>query len=320
MLGGLRQAFFIALLSMIVGGIADVASAEDEPSAEDRRAAAEAYDRGSAAYLAEDWVRAAEFFELAHRLAPAAPALIQAVRSHDRAGDTLRAATLALRLAHLYGDDDAARETADAVLEAAWPRFVRVDVRCDECTVELDGTLLEHPSFFVEPSAEHTVAAHFSTGDVSEVVQGEAGERRELAFEAPPPSASGGGDTTGNGSGHGSASSGSGGGLPPFVLVAAAVLTAGAGGLLLWSGLDTLGGVDAYEADPTPARLAEGQDKELRTNILIGVTGGLGLATLVLALFTDFGGGESESQGESATTVSFAPLPGGALGAVGGRF
>jgi hypothetical protein len=108
-----------------------------------------------------------------------------------------------------------------------------------------------------------------------------------------------------------------GGGLPSFVFIAAAVLTAGAGAALIWSGVDTLSGVDEYERLRTPELLAEGQSKETRTNVLIGVTGALAIATVVLAIFTDWGGGDEDDHSVGA---ALAPLPGGAAAFVEGRF
>jgi hypothetical protein len=328
-----------------------------EPSAQQRAAAAEAYDRGTAAYLARDYQSAARWFETAHRMAPAAPALTQAVRAHDRAGDALRAATLALRLQQQYPGDRQAARVANELVTGGQRRFVRVEVRCEGCTIDLDGVLQEWPSFFIEPGREHTVIAHFETGDVQQTVSGSAGERRELRFEAPPrveepldggatgPSgwpaqafrrrggtggtATAGGGATGDGSigrtGDGGASGASGGavrdaprdggGLPPAVFLASAGATVVAGGLLLWSGLDTLAGVDDYEAMPTQEGLDAGRAKELRTNVLIGVTAALGATTLVLLLLTDWGGDDGPS-----VRAAVAPVDGGAVGVVGGRF
>jgi hypothetical protein len=295
-------------------------------SAEERRAAGRAYNRGSTAYLAENWSEAARWFETAHRLAPAAPALIQAVRAHRLADHHLRAATLSIRLLALYPDDESATSTAEEVLGDEAQRFLRVDVVCDGCTVELDGTLLEHPSFFVTPDEPHTITATFETGPVSERIHGEAGQRRELTFDAPPPAGSGeiaplqtpdeGTEGPQPVETSPPEDDESDGGLSPIFFISAAVLTAGAGGLLVWSGLDALAGVDDYEADPTPARLAEGQNKELRTNILIGITAGLGVVTTALLFFTDWGGDEEEE----SVDVSFAPLDGGGAAILGGRF
>ena len=75
-----------------------------------------------------------------------------------------------------------------------------------------------------------------------------------------------------------------------------------AGGVTVWSGIDT-------KNNPGPERVKnecaagdtdcplykEGRSKQLRTNILIGVTGGLALATgLVGALAVDWGGGSKD--------------------------
>jgi outer membrane protein assembly factor BamD (BamD/ComL family) len=69
----------IAVL-VAAASLAAVPSARAQ-DARQRQAAAEAYDQGTAAYLAGDYEKAAEWFETANRLAPAAPALIQAARS-----------------------------------------------------------------------------------------------------------------------------------------------------------------------------------------------------------------------------------------------
>lgn len=301
--------------------------AQDGPSAEDRQAAADAFDRGTRAYLARDYGTAAGWFETAYRMAPAAAALLQAVRAHERAGNVVRAATLSLRLQALYPGDRAGARQAEQTLRHA-AELVRVEVACaGECTLELDGALTDHPTFFVAPGTEHRVRATFETGPVEATVTGAAGETRRLPFEAPPPP-----EPTITPPDPepvrvpdaepvvtpGQAAQG-GGGLSPAVMVTGLALTAVAGGVLVWSGVDTLDGVPAYQADPTPERLADGQGRETRTNVLIGVTAGLAAVTLVLAIFTDWGGSSSgEAQAEVSAVV--VPLDGGAMGAVGGRF
>jgi hypothetical protein len=112
------------------------------------------------------------------------------------------------------------------------------------------------------------------------------------------------------------------GGIPPAVFVTSLVLTAGAGGVLVWSGLDTNAGVPAYmsaaaRGDLPVAQqlLTEGQGKELRTNILIGVTAGLGAVTVATAVATRWGGPRVERP--VAVVPVVGPLPGLA---VWGRF
>lgn len=286
-------------------------------SARDRRAAGEAYDRGTAAYLAEDFADAARWFETAYRLAPASAALIQAVRSYERAGDALRVATLGLRLQALYPDDRAAQRAAQRALRDA-ERFVRVDVECEGCAVQLDGAVMEHPSFFVEPGGEHVVEAAFETGTQRETVQGAAGDRRSLQFEAPPPPPEPVAEATvapDDPEASPQPAPSGGGGVPIWVTVSALVATAAVGGVLIWSGVDALDGVPAYEMNPTPEGLADGQFRETRTNWLIGGTSVLAATTLLLAIFTDWGG--APAQGVHA---SFGIQPDGAMGALRGRF
>jgi len=312
----------------------------DAQSAGERRAAGNAYNRASAAYLAEDWTGAARWFETAHRLAPNPAALTQAVRAHKLAGNDLRAATLSLRILASYEDDEQAATTARQILTGSRGRFVRVDVTCEECTVELDGTVQEHPSFFVTPGEAHQVTASFSTGPVTQSVRGPRGARRELSFEAPEeaePVVSDEVDDPAEVDDEAAAAAaaaaaaqqddpnthrqqptqdaGDSSGLSPIWFIGSAVLTAGAGAFLVWSAVDALDGVEAYEADPTPQRLADGQNRELRTNIMIGVTAGLGALTVALLVFTDWSGGDEESM-----EYGLAPLPGGAAASLRGHF
>lgn len=300
---------------------------EQGVSARDRQSAAQAYDRGTAAYLAEDFQTAAQWFETAHRLAPAAAALIQAVRSYERAGNTLRAATLGLRLQALYPNERAARRTADRALRHA-DRFVRVDVECENCTIQLDGAVMEHHAFFVEPGAEHVVEASFETGTQRETVRGAAGEQRTLRFEAPPAPVAPEPDEIATRDGEqapqddavaaaGETAAGS-GPVPLWMTIGAMAATAIVGGLLIWSGIDTLDGVPAYEANPTPEALADGQSREARTNWLIAGTSVLAATSLVLALFTDWGGAPSSSTGE--LQGSFGVHHDGAMASLRGRF
>jgi hypothetical protein len=71
-----------------------------------------------------------------------------------------------------------------------------------------------------------------------------------------------------------------------WTFIGAAAATAVAGGLALWSGLDTLSARDRYVDEPTESRYHDGVSREKRTNWLIGGTAVLGAATLALGLFT----------------------------------
>ncbi len=272
-----------------------------------RQAAARAYDQGTAAFLAEDFAGAARWFETADRLAPAAPAIRQAIRSHRRAGNDPRAATLALKLLDTYPNDEASAQTAREVLGELAQRYFRVDVECEGCAITLDGTVAIHRSFFLEPDTEHEVVASFETGEVSRTVSGSAARRQRLALRAPPPIVSElpadpeetqetravTGPTTVAPSPTPQTSRGT----PRALFFTALALTVAAGGFTIWSGIDVLNQNEVYEdtanmGNLTLARelLDQGQSAELRTNIAIGATGAFAIATFVLAFTTDWGG------------------------------
>jgi hypothetical protein len=76
-------------------------------------------------------------------------------------------------------------------------------------------------------------------------------------------------------------------GLSPLFFYAGLGLTAVVGGFAIASGVDTADRHSAFEQHCTPscATLAsQGQSAQTRTNVLLGVTAGLGVATLVTAL------------------------------------
>lgn len=317
-----RLASLVLLAALVVPL---TALAQDEPSAADRAAAGQAYDRGTAAYLAHDYARAAELFETACRLAPSAPALIQAIRSHEHAGNHLRAGSLALRLEARYGSDRQAGRQAHTTLQTASRDFLRVDVTCDaSCTVELDGTVEDFTSFFVDPASAHTVVAAFDTGSApAQTTSGAAGETQALSFARPPPppvvtttvatttTTTETATTTDAPPPPPPPPSSS--GLHPAVALTMMGLTLASAGVLAWSAVDMYDGVPAYNANPTQAAYDDGHAREIRTDVMWGVTGALAATSILLAIFSDwsFGAGSSASERQTAA-VSFFAAPTGA--------
>lgn len=285
------------------------AASAREPSAADRQAAGQAYDRASAAYLNREYARAGNLFEMAYRLAPASAALVQAVRSYERAGDSLRAGTLALRLQAFYGSERRSVSQAEETIAAVRGSLVRVDVTCNgSCALELDGVLEEHTSFFASPGEAHVVRATFETGVVEREVRGAPGETRALSLEAPPrvavsaPEAPSEEPAAGSSGGGGAPSSDAepSAGISPIAFFVVGGLAVISGAVLVWSGIDTLDGVPIYEAYPTEANLRVGQLRELRTNVLIGITGAFAITAAVLAAFTDWSfGGDGAASSDS---------------------
>jgi len=291
----------------------------EQASVEDRAKAAEAYDEGTAAYLAQDYDLAAHWFERAYRLVPTSAALLQAVRAYHKAGESIRAANLALELRNSYPNDERARAASDAVIESVKAENVLVDVRCDEqCTIEVDGTVLRHPVFFTTPDVEHSIKAAFASGETSTFVKGSPGDSEDLTLRAPVPPP------------------------PPPIPRSAFFSSLGAtvalGAVTVWSGIDANKGVSAYESaarsasspgindgdSPTPAEqaqalLEDGQSAERRTNILIGVTAAMAATTAVLGVFTNWKG-ESRERASKRVEPSIGVTKRGGAVALKGRF
>jgi hypothetical protein len=288
----------VAMAACLV--VPDASAAQSAVSVHDREKAADAYDQGTAAYLSGDYEDAAHWFERAYRFAPTSAALLQAVRAHSKSENVVRAANLALELRDEYPNDARAREVAVDVIAKATTENVLVRTECNsECAIELDGALVRGTAFFVTPNVDHVVKAAFDEGETSSQLRGRAGEEMSLSLAAPlpPPPPP----------------------VPRWAFYSSLGATLVLGAVSVWSGVDANRGVDAYESaartasspginasgSPTPADQAqslyqEGQRKERRTNILIGVTAGMAVATAVLGVFTDW-------KGESRTARRVEP-------------
>ncbi len=308
----------LGLLSSAVATADAPSSRAGEVSVRARAEAAEAYDQATSAYLSGRYELAAHWFERAYRLVPTSTALLQAVRAHQKAGNSLRAANLSLQLRDNYPADQRGTKAANAVIEAMLPLNVLVTARCEEeCTLELDGALLQHSTFFTTPDVEHSLKAAFDDGETSTYVQGGAGETKELmlAAPAPPPPPP----------------------VPRWGFFSSLGATVAMGAVTVWSGIDANKGVGAYESaartanspginngsSPTPAELAEslleeGRKKERRTNILIGVTAAMAATTAVLGVFTNWKGESREAAKRVEPAVGFSNK--GGLLTLKGRF
>ena len=339
----------VAAVAVLLASLTTFAVDVSAQNARERQAAAEAYDRGTTAYVDQAYDEAANWFETANRMAPAAPALMQAIRAHEKSENYARAATLALELQNTYRDDSSAAEFSNEVLSKHAVGLVKVEVSCDEdCKLDVDGKLEEYLSFFVTPEDDHTVTATFVTGSKALKVQGVAGETKTLAITAPPPppvrpvsvlpSASSSDRDQGTRT------------LPPLVTWIGLGLTVALGAATITSGVYALNGVPAYKnavsaAEPCltmpPASrdqgcvskidaannlLDDGKSREMRTNILIGATAVAAVGTGVIAfLFTDWSGSGEKAQNQASRSVGLPrvelyALPGGAATVLKGRF
>ena len=316
------------------------------PSPEQIQAAAEAFDRGRDAYKAGRFPEAAEQFERADANAPSATALELAIKSRDKAGDLDRAATLALLAVELYASEVQSEETglgkiAPPLLERARKELYELDVQCSEPCQLVDGKKLVHGepvsqrAIFLS-AGEHDLVAGWSEGRTqAKSVTASAGASGEVAFEAPPVPA-GEPQTTPDAEAQKPAEAPvdegpkKPGGWSPTVFFVGAGLTVASAGVTIWSGIDTKNNPgpervknECAAGDTNCSLYKEGRSKQLRTNILIGVTGALAVGTgLIGAIAIDWGGksGDASARVPSRKIIPMAGWAHGPKVGVRGTF
>ena len=316
----MRAALSISVLALVLSaGVS--ASAQDgaaEPTPAQVRAAAEAFDKGREAYKAEEYVEAAEQFEKADASAPSSAALELAIRARDKAGELDRAATLLALALKRDPNDDNLLKLVPEIQKRASEKLFELNASCDQpCDLTVGGKIVHgapstQRTLYVAPGALTVRAGWSDNRNDSKQIQAEAGARGEVSFTAPATAAGSSmakepdepvatdptttADPTKD-QGPVKASSG----LPPALFFVGAGLTLVAGGVTIWSGIDTVSnpGADAVkkgcvgQGESCPL-YQEGLSKQTRTNVLIGVTAGLGAVTILVgALATDWSGGKS---------------------------
>ena len=325
----MKGLFSVAAFALVLNsaGFARAAEEASEPTPAQVRTAAEAFDRGREAYKTEDYVEAAEQFESADANAPSAAALELAIRARDKAGQLDRAATLAALALARHPDDPNIQKIAPSIIERAKAELFELTLKCDEaCDVTVAGKIVpgrrstDRTVFLI--SGTYTVRAGWS-GDrsASKSVEARKAESGTLEFRAPavavaPPVVAA--PVVTEPAKPPEEDSHAKGKLPQAAFFVGAGLTAVLGGVTLWSGIDT-------QNNPGPDRVRdacnagspdcqslydEGLGKQHRTNALLGVTAGLGVATAVVGIFfTDWGG--SKKSAPSAEEAQKAHRPKG---------
>jgi hypothetical protein len=319
------------MYASITAGILGALAATSLPSValaqlhgQERVEAAEAaYDEGVHLYGEGDYTEAGRAFERADALLPARAAMENAIRAYREGGDDRRAATVASALV----ERDASARRQARFVPAVAERSFKLIISCDApCSLSVDGEETRYRTFFFAPNEPHFFRASFDTGVRETASTGEAGEVRELVLEAPEPDEQDGegppdivapndGDR-----GRQSPSDDDSGGigvLPLWATLSAAAVTAGLAGVTIWSGIDTESARADYDAAPTLDKLEAGQAKETRTNVLLGVTIGMGVLTVAMAVFTDWGGGDEDGD-DASVRFGVGPMDGGAVASISG--
>ena len=305
----MKGLFSVAAFALVLhsAGLARAVEEASEPTPAQVRTAAEAFDRGREAYKTEDYVEAAEQFESADANAPSPAALELAIRARDKAGQLDRAATLAALALARHPDDPNIQRIAPSIVERAKAELFELNLKCDEaCDVTVAGKITpgrratDRTVFLI--SGTYAVRAGWP-GDrsLSKSVEAIKGESGTVEFRAPevvvePAPVAAPVVTQPKPVEDEPAKSGK---LPPAVFFVGAGVTAVLGGVTLWSGIDTQNnpGADRVReacssgSSECDSLYQDGLGKQHRTNALLGVTAGVGVATAVVGMFfTDWGG------------------------------
>lgn len=273
-------------LLLPVLALAQIAPMSEEGA---RGEAAQQFEEGSTAFDRGDFAHAADAFERAYRLVPHVDTLWNAARARQRANELPRAATLYARYLREAPADARDRNVATAQLTSLAARFGCIEVHGSGIEqLAVDERPSEERIIYVSPGA-HVVRAVVAGALVRRTPQLEAGDVLSLVFEAPapvvsaqprpapqpdrsmvearPPPPSGRR------------------GVSPWFVAGGGVLTGVAVAAAIASGLSTLSRVDAFDARPTASNLAAGRSMQTRTNVLLGVSIGLGVMTAATAVW-----------------------------------
>jgi hypothetical protein len=275
----LIRAARVVVVSLLFPVLALAQSAS--PDRESARAeAAKQFEEGAKAFDRGDFVHAADAFELAFGLVPHIDSLWNAARARQRADDLPRAATLYARYLREAPADARDRNVATALLASLEARLGRIEVHgsgIDELVV--DERRSQERIIYVSPGA-HVVRAVVAGAIEQQTPELGPGDVVGLVFEpparkpdrqvpttlpAPPPPGRVGGS--------------------PWLVVGGGILTGVAVAATIASGVSTLAARDTFDASPTASNLASGQAMQARTNILLGVSIGLGAMTTATAVW-----------------------------------
>ena len=257
-------------------------------------AARQAYDRGAAAYDAKDFPRAAVELARADELMANDVALEQAIKAAVKADDPRLAMTLASRGARRSNAGVAA--AAEQARQKMASKTGTVIVMCPlrpACNPTVDG----EP---VHAGAPHIVLV----GDHAVVIEGGGGPRDVLTAKVapdgvvemrasapssaapapspvailPPPLAK---DEQPRAEQAPTTSSG----ISPVWFWVGAGATAVLGAVTIGSAVDTQSKHESFRTQPSEALQNQGLDAQLRTNLLAGGTGLVGIATIIVGAF-----------------------------------
>lgn len=275
------------------------------PVAEPDQAMEEArrrYAQGSEFYRRGRFAEAVAEFSEAYSLWPNPTILYALGQAYEGQSDVNRAIETYQRYLQVAPEGDLRRQDAELHIEALRGLLAVVHVVVNvDASVIVDGEVVgAAPGDIRLPTGRHVLevrADGYESQTAAVTIAG--GTERTVTFELEPlPAAA---------TDH-----------EPFRFPRAAFYTAvGAtgAGVVVWGAMATTAVVRARDYNDTPGRTnfdrEEARDVAHRSNVALGVVGGLAVTTLVIGLLTDFR--DDDEPAPPLVTASVTPLPGGAF-------
>lgn len=258
------------------------ASAQSPKAAAAKAEAAKEFKAGVAAFKKKQFIEAAEHFEAAYAIAPHPTALWNAADAREKAGELAPAANLYARYLDSAAEGDKDRYEAKQRLNNLSMVLGRLELSGpDASDIKIDRKLVEGQTLVYVDPGDHVVTAKAEGKFLSKNVSVAAGAKVLVRLvpqsETPTPVT-----TT---SAQDPPLPPKRKGVSPVVVVAGAGVTAVLAGVTIWSGLDTRSKRNEFDANPSSRLYDEGVAAQNRTNILIGVTAAVGVATAAIAVF-----------------------------------
>lgn len=285
--------------------------------------------RGVEAARAGEWEQARTLFARAYEIHSQVLTLYNLAAAEMNCGGLVEADAHFRRFLMLTRDGRHSdfRDAAEASRASLEERIAHLQIVVDNLEetdrLQYDDTVLAHAALAEElpinPGTHTLQVVRYNDTIHSEEIELAEGQRRQIRVELPrrsAPTPTEGGRPSSHETGDLVRSPGP---HPAYGIVVASLAVV-AGGVLVWSGLDTLSRNEEYEDyaqapnasfNVAEAHLTSAEKGERRTNALIGASVGLGLAAVTLLLLSDF---------DRSTTVAVDADETGAQLTVGGTF
>jgi len=280
-------------------------TASASKNAQNELAAAQAYDRGAAAFDAKDYARAADEFSRADNLAPNTLALQLALDSAMRAGRAAMVMDLATRAEARLSQSPAPsdRTVINGLISRAHAEYeVRtgtLTIQCaasHTCSAQVDDRAWAVNARTWIGVGRHTLSMKIDGRDDHRDVVIASREQVEVRPDPAAPAPLQGANVAHNLIPRNTTShpippeqnQGNQGGsrhMSPTWFWVGATTTAVLGGLAIASGIDTNAKHNEFELNRTADRASEGRGAQTRTNVLLGLTALGVVATATLAVF-----------------------------------